>query len=43
MNTSDIRNLEQGQWLYWATAVPITIGVILIGLWWMGELRNAAL
>ncbi|KAJ3579507.1 hypothetical protein NPX13_g1054 [Xylaria arbuscula] len=43
MNTSDIRNLEQGQWLYWATAVPITIGVILIGLWWMGELGNAAL
>ncbi|KAI1359945.1 hypothetical protein F5Y08DRAFT_344171 [Xylaria arbuscula] len=43
MNTSDIRNLEQGQWLYWATAVPITIGVIVIGLWWMGELGNAAL
>lgn len=43
MNTSDIRDLEQGQWLYWATAVPVTVGVILIGLWWMGELGNAAL
>ncbi|KAI0437042.1 hypothetical protein F4803DRAFT_556393 [Xylaria telfairii] len=43
MNTSDIRDLEQGQWLYWATAVPVTLGVILIGLWWMGELGNAAL
>ncbi|KAI1327452.1 hypothetical protein F5Y16DRAFT_372060 [Xylariaceae sp. FL0255] len=43
MNTSDIRNLEQGQYLYWATAVPVTLGVILIGLWWMGELGNAAL
>lgn len=43
MNTSDIRDLDQGQWLYWATAVPVTAGVILIGLWWMGELGNAAL
>ncbi len=43
MNTSDLRELEQGQWLYWATAVPVTVGVILIGLWWMGELGNAAL
>ncbi|KAI1174860.1 hypothetical protein F4777DRAFT_368813 [Nemania sp. FL0916] len=43
MNTSDIRDLEQGQWLYWATAVPVTLGVILIGLWWMGELGNTAL
>jgi len=43
MNTSDLRDLEQGQWLYWATALPVTAGVILIGLWWMGELGNAAL
>ena len=43
MNTSDIRDLDQGQWLYWATALPVTAGVILIGLWWMGELGNAAL
>ncbi|KAJ8121677.1 hypothetical protein O1611_g10036 [Lasiodiplodia mahajangana] len=43
MNTSDIRDLEQGQWLYWATAVPVTVAVILIGLWWMGELGNVTL
>ena len=41
MNTSDMRDLEQGQWLYWATAVPVTLGVILLGLLWTGELRNA--
>jgi len=41
MNTSDIRDLEQGQWLYWATAIPVTLGVILLGLLWRGELRNA--
>ena len=33
-----VRNMEYGQWLYWATAVPVTIGVVVIGLWWMGEL-----
>jgi len=38
-----MRDLEQGQWLYWATAVPVTVGVILVGLWWMGEFGNAAL
>ncbi len=41
MNTSDMRDLEQGQWLYWATAIPVTAGVILLGLLWTGELRNA--
>ena len=45
MNTSDFRDMEQGQWLYWATAVPVTTLVILVGLWWMGEtgrLRDVA-
>ncbi|KAH8667063.1 hypothetical protein BX600DRAFT_497735 [Xylariales sp. PMI_506] len=37
MNTSDIANMELGQWVYWATAVPTTIAVIVGGLWWMGE------
>ncbi|KAK7931229.1 Mg2+ transporter protein- CorA-like/Zinc transport protein ZntB [Apiospora marii] len=40
MNTSDIANLESGQWVYWATAIPVTVLVIIIGLWWMGELRS---
>jgi hypothetical protein len=32
--------MELGQWVYWAVAVPVTIAVIGIGLWWMGELGN---
>ena len=32
--------MEVGQWLYWATALPVTVSVIIIGLWWMGELGN---
>ncbi|KAK2765748.1 mg2+ transporter [Colletotrichum kahawae] len=43
MNTTDIRDIEYGQWLYWATAIPVTAFVILGGLWWMGELGNATL
>lgn len=40
MNTSDIANMELGQWVYWATALPTTGLVIVLGLWWMGELEN---
>jgi hypothetical protein len=40
MNTADVRDMEFSQWLFWVTAVPVTIGVILLGLWWMGELGN---
>ncbi|KAF2639274.1 hypothetical protein P280DRAFT_57283 [Massarina eburnea CBS 473.64] len=28
MNTSDIRDLQQGQWLFWLIAVPVTTAVI---------------
>ncbi|KAK1970693.1 hypothetical protein LY78DRAFT_569497 [Colletotrichum sublineola] len=40
MNSSDIRDMEDGQWLYWATAVPVTILTIVLGLWWMGEMGH---
>ncbi|KAJ0319397.1 hypothetical protein Brms1b_003825 [Colletotrichum noveboracense] len=40
MNTSDIRDMKAGQWLYWASAIPVTILVIVLGLWWMGELGH---
>ncbi|KAK2590919.1 hypothetical protein QQS21_011400 [Conoideocrella luteorostrata] len=40
MNTSDVRDMEYGQWLYWAVALPVTMLIIVIGLWWMGELGN---
>ncbi|KAK0381418.1 hypothetical protein CLIM01_01279 [Colletotrichum limetticola] len=40
MNSSDIRDMEAGQWLYWATAIPVTILTIVLGLWWMGEIGH---
>ncbi|GKT48103.1 uncharacterized protein ColSpa_08284 [Colletotrichum spaethianum] len=40
MNSSDIRDMEDGQWLYWATAIPVTILTIVLGLWWMGEMGH---
>ncbi|RCI15543.1 hypothetical protein L249_3396 [Ophiocordyceps polyrhachis-furcata BCC 54312] len=41
MNTNDIRNMAFDQWLYWAIALPVTVAVILAGLWWMGEFGGA--
>ena len=32
MNTADIRNLEMRQWLFWATAVPLTVLVMGLSL-----------
>lgn len=40
MNTADIRDMEDSQRIYWATAIPVTLAVILFGLYWMGELGN---
>ncbi|GKT54745.1 Mg2+ transporter [Colletotrichum tofieldiae] len=40
MNSSDIRDMKDGQWLYWATAIPVTILTIVLGLWWMGEMGH---
>lgn len=42
MNTTGVRDMSSGQWLYWAVAIPVTGAVILGGLWWMGELGNLA-
>ncbi|GAB1316358.1 hypothetical protein MFIFM68171_06568 [Madurella fahalii] len=41
MNSADIREMELGQWAYWATAVPVTLVVMFLGLLWTGELGNA--
>lgn len=41
MNTNDIRNMDFNQWLYWAVALPVTVIIIVAGLWWMDELGNA--
>lgn len=32
--------MDFGQWVYWATAVPITAAVVFFGLLWTGELGN---
>ncbi|KAF4997797.1 hypothetical protein FGRMN_3635 [Fusarium graminum] len=40
MNTTDVRDMNYSQWLYWVVAIPLTIIVIIVGLWFMGELGN---
>lgn len=40
MNTSDVRDMNYSQWLFWVVALPVTLAVIIIGLWWMNELGN---
>ena len=32
MNTTDIRDMEQGQWLLWAIGAPLTV-VVLLAAW----------
>ncbi|KAF5578918.1 Mg2+ transporter like zinc transport [Fusarium pseudocircinatum] len=32
MNTSDIRDMEQGQWIFWAVGGTLTV-VVLLGVW----------
>ncbi|KAG5798561.1 hypothetical protein H9Q69_002449 [Fusarium xylarioides] len=32
MNTSDIRDMEQGQWIFWAVGCVLTV-VVLLGVW----------
>ncbi|KAK3648111.1 hypothetical protein LTR56_002589 [Elasticomyces elasticus] len=32
MNTADIRDTAHGQWIYWATAIPLTVVVIAVTL-----------
>lgn len=34
MNTGDIRTLQSGQWIFWAVAVPLTVLVISLALWY---------
>lgn len=40
MNTVDIRDMDLGQWAYWATAVPLTVLVMVLGLVFTGEMGN---
>lgn len=38
MNSSDVRDMDLGQWAYWATALPVTAMVMFLGLLFTGEL-----
>ena len=40
MNTNDVRNMHINQWVFWATALPLTVIVITLCLIWAGELEN---
>ncbi|KAK3902205.1 hypothetical protein C8A05DRAFT_15710, partial [Staphylotrichum tortipilum] len=40
INASDVRDMDAGQWAYWATALPVTAGVVFLGLLFTGELGN---
>ncbi|KAK2624167.1 hypothetical protein QTJ16_006117 [Diplocarpon rosae] len=40
MNTTDVRDMPFSQWVYWATALPLTFLVIAMCLAWAGELNN---
>jgi hypothetical protein len=42
MNTNDIRNMDQNQWLYWAVALPVTVIVVLLCLVLAGVLQVAS-
>ncbi|KAF2682863.1 hypothetical protein K458DRAFT_419701 [Lentithecium fluviatile CBS 122367] len=41
MNTAGIRDMENGQWVFWAAALPLTIIVIFLTLLWTDELGHA--
>ncbi|KAF2756787.1 hypothetical protein EJ05DRAFT_78037 [Pseudovirgaria hyperparasitica] len=40
MNTTDVRDMELSQWVFWAAGVPLTVVIILISLLWAGEITN---
>ena len=40
MNTSDIRNMKTGQWIFWAVALPLTTIVVALCLIYAGEVQS---
>ncbi|KAH6668177.1 hypothetical protein B0J14DRAFT_600005 [Halenospora varia] len=40
MNVNDVRNMELNQWVFWATALPLAVVIIVLCLIWAGELEN---
>ncbi|KAF5676005.1 hypothetical protein FDENT_9545 [Fusarium denticulatum] len=42
MKTTDVRDMNYSQRLYWVVAILVTVLVIALGLWFMGELGKLA-
>ncbi len=40
MNTSDIRNMNQSQWVFWIIAGPLCIVGLLLWLFYLGTLSR---
>jgi NhaP-type Na+/H+ or K+/H+ antiporter len=40
MNTADVRNMDKTQWVFWATALPLTVVVIVVSLFAAGILMQ---
>lgn len=40
MNVNDVRNMEINQWVFWTTAIPLMVIIIVLCLIWAGELEN---
>ena len=40
MNSSDVREMELGQWAYWTASIPLTVLVVVGSLWWAGEFEG---
>lgn len=40
MNSNDIRNMEQGQWLFWVIAAPLCVFGMAIWLAYLGSLSR---
>lgn len=32
MNTMDVRDMDHNQWLFWATAIPVTVVAVVVSL-----------
>jgi Mg2+ and Co2+ transporter CorA len=41
MNTYDVRNMSTKQWVFWATAIPLMVIIILVCFIWAGEFGTA--
>lgn len=40
MKAVETRNVEKGQWLYWAVGIPLTPAIMALTLFWAGKIDN---